>query len=369
MNIKVFEDWQVGENATIGIDGFTGNITSKTYSHKGAWSRIILNQLKEIGYDNCKILQKNDKWKDFDIIIIEMGMEYKGTLNLFGGANDVLANRLKMMRDYFICGGRIHTMEGDFPDINELIKSRIGSCTEKFGKLILFAPEWEKMKVSIQTLDKIYTSDCIALGDSHVLSIWEPGYEIHRYDGKTLYGLLNTKGEILDGLPEYIPERPLHDLKIYFGNIDIRHHLMRTRYPKTEIRELLSEFIEQIKSLKNFCTNITLVAPLPIENESRKLPKTGYYKGTPFYGTWQERDSLRIYFTQLLFNHAMKNDFKVMGWPDWYCNTERELKFDVMERPKSVHLNPEYYLWDLENNIKNKKFIQSDQNQESLFNL
>ena len=29
--------------------------------------------------------------------------------------------------------------------------------------------------------------------------------------------------------------------------------------------------------------------PWPIEFEGRKLPKTGYYKGQPFYGTRYER--------------------------------------------------------------------------------
>jgi len=31
---------------------------------------------------------------------------------------------------------------------------------------------------------------------------------------------------------------------------------------------------------------VNFYEPLPIESESRKIAKTGWFKGTPFFGTW-----------------------------------------------------------------------------------
>lgn len=355
-----FERHVLSTNAVIGLDGFTGPITKRRYSHKGAWARIIQNQLEFQGYERSRILDKGDKWDFYDTMIIDMGMEYKGTLNLFGGANDALADRLKSMLDYWLEGGRIYTIEGDFPDINELIKSRLNSCSEKFEKLILFAGDWERMREKIMRVDKVYESDCVCVGDSHILSMYEPGYEIYRNDGKTLRGMLRK------GLSNFIPNKKIHDLKVYFGNIDIRHHLMRTNHPRSEVRELVDELGLQLDSLKKVVNNITVVAPLPIENESRKLPKTGYYKGTPYYGTRQERDDLRKWMTQCLKNICLDNNWKLQMWPDWYVNDDSELNMDVMEKPKSVHLSPEYYYYDLFENKLNNNF-HNDINKQTLF--
>ena len=37
-----------------------------------------------------------------------------------------------------------------------------------------------------------------------------------------------------------------------------------------------------------------------------------------------------------------------------YLNDKKELSFDAMEKPQSVHLSREYYRWDMENNCENK---------------
>ena len=361
----IFNKELISPDASIAIDGFTGSITKRRSSHKGAWSRIIQHQLFECGYDKVKILEKGDNWNLYDIIIIEMGMEYKGTLNLFGGANDALAERLASMYEYWATGGTIYTVEGDFPDIKELIESRWNSASDNF-KLLKDFNNWDDMRNSIRTIDSIYESNNVLIGDSHSLSVWEPGYEIHRYDGKTLYGMLNTDEGYEKGLSLYLPDRHIKNLKLYFGNIDIRHHIMRTTYPSTETMELVDRYISDIKKLRDIVDQVTLVLPLPIENESRKLPKTGYYKGTPFYGTQSERDNIRKVFSRRLHNAAMKYNYKIQPWPSHYINEHGELDMNVMEKPKSVHLSPEYYQYDLFERKENKLFF-SDNNQRSLF--
>jgi len=97
---------------------------------------------------------------------------------------------------------------------------------------------------------------------------------------------------------------------------------------------------------------------LPIENESRPLPKTGYYKGTPFAGTWSERNALVNQINLGIDDMAKRNNWKVYKHPEVYFNAKEELTFDVMEKPKSVHISREYYRWNMETNQPNKNLIK-----------
>jgi len=118
---------------------------------------------------------------------------------------------------------------------------------------------------------------------------------------------------------------------------------------------MLLEYEKQIKQIKELgLKNVQLIEALPIENESRKLPKTGYYKGTPFAGTWEERTSIVDLFNNILNLICERNGWNLYKHPDVYKNEYGELKFEVMEKPKSVHLSREYYRWDFEKNVKNE---------------
>ena len=100
-------------------------------------------------------------------------------------------------------------------------------------------------------------------------------------------------------------------------------------------------------------TNIEIVNTLPIENISRKLPKTGYYKKTPYFGTWEERVKLTNTFNMAIDKICIENNWKAFKWPSKFLNDLGELDFEYMERPKSVHLSPMSYRWDLFNNSLN----------------
>jgi hypothetical protein len=46
----------------------------------------------------------------------------------------------------------------------------------------------------------------------------------------------------------------------------------------------MATYEEELKRVQDrYGVKLAVVAPLWIENESRKLPKSGYYDGTPFY--------------------------------------------------------------------------------------
>lgn len=102
--------------------------------------------------------------------------------------------------------------------------------------------------------------------------------------------------------------------------------------------------------------DIEVVQALPIEDVSRKLPKTGYYKDTPYFGTWEERTNLVKEFNELVVSMCARNEWKTWQHPACYKNSLGELTFDVMEKPKSVHIAREFYRWDLIKDEENKKF-------------
>ena len=61
-----------------------------------------------------------------------------------------------------------------------------------------------------------------------------------------------------------------------------------------------------------------------------------------------------------------RNGWSCYKHPEAYLNSLGELSFDVMEKPKSVHLAREFYRWDLEKDCANEK-LQKVTKQTALF--
>ena len=73
--------------------------------------------------------------------------------------------------------------------------------------------------------------------------------------------------------------------------------------------------------------------------DTRRIPKSGFYKGTPFYGTWQQREAVRSAFNVALHDEARKiSNCKVFKWPAWMVDESGALIDEHMEKPGSVHL-------------------------------
>jgi hypothetical protein len=156
---------------------------------------------------------------------------------------------------------------------------------------------------------------------------------------KTLYGAIKHGFEHF--IPSYITD--IKTLEIYFGNIDIRHHLMRMDDPVISVRELVKSYIQECKKIHDkYSCNIVIYELLPIESEIRKLPKTGYYKGTPFFGTRIDRDNIRKLFKDELLSYDIEY-ISMFEWVNKLTNDFGELDFEYMEKPKSVHLSRYYY--------------------------
>ncbi len=345
-----FTDLEKDKNAKIGIAALVGKLSPKPQSHKSGWAFHLANQLTAAGYTDVQVITDIETdWSKFDIMLLEHGMEFKGSFNIFGGANDDLYNQVIRL---FSKGVRMYSLHHDMPCVGTLIEKRLKTGSDLFKTLEVRIEDAKEICASIPRVDRIQKTKSLCFGDSHSFSQYTPGYMTDRHDGLTLFGTLRR------GIRSYVPQ-DIEELRIYLGNIDIRHHLMRQANPSKALKDMMAMYEQQLIDLE--IDNIEVVQALPIENESRPLPKTGYYKDAPFAGSWAERTELVKQFNQLVTDMCNRNGWKTWRHPDVYINSFGELTFDVMEKPKSVHIAREYYRWDLVKNEPNTKLTKVTQ--------
>jgi hypothetical protein len=221
-----------------------------------------------------------------------------------------------------------------------MIQERIDKAKEKGNEI---QPEW--LEVDIDNLKRMYeTAETIkyplitnklVIGDSHSICMYRPGWTVNSVPFKTLNGALN------DGLGVYFKDFDrIIELECYFGNIDIRHHLCRIEGNHLQnTRDLADRYITAVEALP--IEKVSIYELLPIEDISRKLPKSGYYKDKPYWGTWEERNECRLIFREQLEKKATRN--KIIRWVDPLMNRHGQLDFDKMEKPQSIHLSRAAY--------------------------
>ena len=311
-----------------------GPISNKIHSHKAAQAIIYADQIREAGH-NVTINLVNNKIKDyssFDEIYFYHGSDWSGNLNLFGGIQAYPNQDYVSALSHF--NGKIKSIIVDFPDYASMFTDRLTKADMTWDNV-----HWEnlrKLQNEATTVDpntvKRYKN--IAFGDSHAISMYRPGWENVSIPFSTLHGSINR------GFETFIPEGGSYDrIETYFANIDIRHHLCRFDDSITEAQKLATRYVEETNRIaEKYSASVTMWEPLPIEDESRKVPKTGYYKGTPFFGTWQQRTDVRKAFIDIL----AKSD-RLYSWTEPLMNTKGELDFEVMEKPQSIHLSRASY--------------------------
>jgi hypothetical protein len=319
----IFLENLLQDKPKVGITNLLSNITTKPDSHKGGWARLLKCQLKNM-YIDAIILTNADSLADFDVIIFDLGAEFSGSLNMFGGL-DVEGRR-----------SNASTCEA----FKQTDTGFLGRVQEKLNQAGRF--------------DHAYKTDSLLIGDSHTPGVWDPSFMIERQDGRTLYGSLQNRT-----ISRIVKEHGgIHHLKVHMSSIDIRHHLCRQPDPEQSVYEMLTKLGQEVVDLRNqnVIQDVVLQDTMGIEDESRELPKTGYYKGTPFFGDWNRRNMVREYFNSKIRELAYMNstpglfDIKVESYPEYFFDQSGKLRFDVMERPQSVHISPAYYKWDLDEN-------------------
>lgn len=303
----------MGKSALIGI---IANPATRDTSHNGGWTRVLKSIIQESTGNSVDILTEKDSWEGYESYFISEGVNFReGKFNFFGGISEQVIERfnkfINLKSECIYC-------------FNEPIDYMIP--IEKRKELSMFAFDEIVEPLLLKTENRF--KDKLIIGDSHSVSIYKPGYSIKRLDGKTLYGFLKAPENYI--LQEY------DELITYFGNIDVRFHLARQKDPIKATQELVLEYIEfcWLSGAKPTCL-------LPIEDKSRKIPKTGLYKGEKYFGSRE----LRMEIVECFNEHLKSHFLDCLQWPaEWYgCDYDFEKH---MESRQSVHLAPKYYMFN-----------------------
>jgi len=311
------------------------NISARPTSHKSAQAFMYADMIgADIDFGDIS------DYSEYDEIWFYHGNDFSGGLNIFGGVKkfggvDKLINLSKFK-------GKVYSLHYDFPDYAEMIRGRLkGEYPKSWDDIDLDQfGKWTGISATVHP--KI--TKRVTVGDSHTICMYRPGMMINSVPFKTLNGALK------EGLKSFLPETELAEAGFYFGNIDIRHHVCRLGDYKEVLTPILNEYVKQVNAID---TETKIVyAPLPIENESRVVPKSGYYKGKPFWGTWQERNDARNFFIETMQKLCNNTDITFdSSWANYLINPKGELSFDHMEKPRSVHLaRSSYPFWTGEQN-------------------
>jgi hypothetical protein len=350
------------------------NHANRIYSHRTGWGRMWANCLgSPVGF--------NADWSKENTVYLEHGMEWKEgakSINYFlasekqllelaeenkeriaeskqpkQSAWEKLATKASMFETF---EGRLVSLDIDCPMYGTLLKTRIKPWVPDVYKNLDFDKIDDVCKNSTTIRQVDLRSEYVVLGDSHSLSAWQSGAALCRNDGQTLNGAIKKGFETWLApfdMAARVEGKGIQKLRTYFGNIDIRHHICRLYQGSdivTETRVLAKNYFLELDRIKKLydIKEIEVVAALPIENISRKLPKTGYYKGKPYWGSWQDRDIAMQIFNAVCKGLCQRlNGYSFVEWPDHFKNEAAELDTKFMERPQSVHISPEHYMWSI----------------------
>jgi hypothetical protein len=311
-------------------------VSSNIHSHRAAQAAIYAEQ---ISVENGGLVHLDrtgnihDDINSFDSIYVYHGNDWFGSLNLFGGMKNYgnIDNLIRFSK--IDKTKKVYSLWIDHPKYSEMLEPRLnGDIHPDWHKV-----DWENLKYienNAITIREIEIVNRAVAGDSHAICMYRPGWFVNSVPFKTLHGALK------EGLQTFI--QPHHEIaEFYFGNIDVRHHLCRQPDPEAATRDLANRYYTQLSQLD--LAKVYAYELLPIEHESRVLPKTGYYKGTPFYGSWEDRNRCRLIFKDEMRKLCAQGSVNFIEWVDPLLNDRGELDFECMEKPKSVHLSRNSY--------------------------
>lgn len=369
------------------IDMVPRKLPNGEYTHTGGWAWLRHNQLKHIGVDAQVLCEKGrgikTDWSEFDTVYLYHTMDFDPEhaygINVFDGPAEHTAKSFE--RIIWPQHDHIKYVSLDFPMPNygyrckrkrdradekskmsdywknvdwDKVQDKCESITDwVLDPGVQFtAPYQGRLKAdwSKQLVGMKHLWPRITMGDSHAFSAYSPKSIVLRKDGRTMAGIIR-KGFENEVRGYGFDWDQVEEITAYYGNIDIRHHIMRQSDPVEYTKDLVMNFVG---ALEKTGRKIELVYALPIEDESRKLPSTGYYEGTPFYGSRAERQEIVRVFNAELDAWAEKKGWTVFRWPaHWYTMDGVEFMETCMERPRSVHLARKFYRWDLEHDCPN----------------
>ena len=301
----------------VGLVSIMGNVGSTLNSQGGGYGLIQTKMLfDEHPHDTVDVNPPPSTWGNYDLLYICEGVNFvAGSFNVPGGPQPLHTEKMKAIAEF---KGELRYSNSlfDFNKFNQRLKVE--------GTF----PEVNRVPYYNTFLAHGLESRKAVIGDSHALSVWKPGYSLDFTAGRTLHGFLRRESA------EEINSR-FDEVTLYFGNIDLRFHLMRQENPQQATADLFNRYVEFAKQLKK----ATLVELLPVEHESRKIPGTGLYKKQPFFGTRSERMQLREIANEIINNSGLE----VIQWPTEWIDEDGTKMLDILEMKQSVHLRPKHY--------------------------
>ena len=307
------------------------NIPKLKNSHVLGWSQVWSDQL-DAAIDNAC----SPNIANATTVYIEHGVNFGGTLNLFGGATKEIFDRINRVAAH----PNVVSLDFDMPAWGEQLKKRIGAPTTYVGITEQWCDALTKRLSTVQSLKqedllKVQPKlDGITVGDSHSPAFSRATDIVLRENGKTLYGTLK-RGLIT----EFRGLKPFGNVTFCYGSIDVRHHILR--HENFNLDDMLDEYVRQAVMIqRQYGCDISFTTPVPVEYEERRLPKTGYFKGTPFFGSRQDRLDL----TYRIIEGLNKRKTNVIMPPEeWYKMDGEKYAKTYMENSSSVHISPQYY--------------------------
>ena len=301
----------------VGLVSMMGNVGATLNSQGGGYGLIQTKMLWDNHpHDTVDVNPPPSTWGNYDLLYICEGVNFvAGSFNVPGGPQPLHTEKMKAIADF---KGELRYSNSifDFNKFNQRLK------------IEATFPETHRVSFYNTFLAHGLESRKAVIGDSHALSVWKPQHTLDFTAGRTLHGFLKRESV------EQINNR-FDEVTLYFGNIDLRFHLMRQENPQQATADLFNRYVEFAKQLKK----ATLVELLPVEHESRKIPGTGLYKKQPFFGTREERMQVREIANEIINNSGLE----VIQWPSEWIDTDGTKMLDILEMKQSVHLRPKHY--------------------------
>lgn len=299
------------------VIGMLNNVGSSVSHHGGGYYHVMMHILKAQHPGEISFNPDPSTWNDYERIYILEGVNYQeNVFNFIGGPQPEHRAKLEAMANY----------NGIIIAVNVPIDLNV------FNKRFQVDHVFPAINCIDYARQYGLTQRKLVRGDSHSLSVWKPGYGLDRTDGKTLFGFLKESDQLIEEWNSKYDETVT-----YFSNIDIRFHLMRQDNPEQATKDLFNRYIDFSSKLNNN----TIVEPLPIEHESRKLPGTGLYKGQKYFGTREER----MYIRQIAIDVIRQSGQKYLSWPSEWIDSDGTKMLEILEPKQSVHIKPKYYLY------------------------
>lgn len=312
------------------------SIPKSEKSHIRGWALMWAQRL------DADIATKETDLLGYENIYIDHGVNFHGSLNLFGGFNDDIVSNCYNLMDAVDNEAKLFSLDWRIKYCNYIsqIEKRIGAKTTSQMVDFDFLEKFEKIlnKAKYLPMESLNLDKWI-IGDSHTLAFSTKDQAITRLNGQTLYNAICKKG--LGKFLNYGNNLKFKEITLCLGSIDIRFHLLRLK--TFTAKEFADLYAKEIISYQNYYNiPIKVCAPIPIEHELRKLPKTGQYEGQNFYGARWERLKFTLDFIKYLSDYCF--DFDLIQPPkEWYTMPGDEYAKEIMELHSSVHIAPKYY--------------------------